>query len=778
MRDEDDRASQGSRTGRRSRRLEDSGPDDVLARLGIRAPAEPAPEPWLEREDEPRPVSPTRAAERSAPVAPTAPRPAGAPRGPAGPRQGPNGIPPRPPGPHRPGPNGLRQTVQVPQRPRQPQPQQLQARSTQTQTPPTQTPQAQTPQAEATQALTPQAPARQAQPPRAQTPQAQPPQTQQAQTQPAQPVQRPRPQQARPPQRGPQPPRPAAPQPGAPPQSLAAQQPPAAQIRPPAAIADSAPSAPSTAPSGPDRRSTAPRGEDTALVDKIVDEEQDRVDRIDASLIRLTAIHRGEDLPDEDAEDGGPEHRVTRGSRALEAPPAPPLSRRGLIGRIVAAAAALLTFAGLALGWGATRWMDSTIRTVAALDPGTGVLDAAAQQGDENVLILGTASGSSGETTTAARRSDTLMLAHLPADGGKAAGVSFPLDLEINRPPCPRWDAAAAAYVGGTVPAETRIPLSSAYAVGGPRCLVRTIQQLSGMPVTRFVALDLPGIKDMVDALGGVNVCVTRPVVDAVLGPVVPQAGTSRLGGDQAVRFAEAGQVQGDPSASYGQAQRQQQLLAATFGQALSASTLLNPVSTRDFAAALSRSMLADDVDVNDLLRVTGSLDRLDGPQAAFVPVPVSAVPNTRGNRELRDTEAGRLFGALRKHQALPEATTPVASTAGPKPGDVTVGIQNASDRAGLAGQVSGSLRSLGFGIGEVGNAAAPSPDTVLRFSPDRADAAQLLGTVVPGATLVQDPGSTGTLQLVLGRGFDGTVRAPVEQAPATTAQEPAATCT
>ncbi|GAA2888764.1 hypothetical protein GCM10010472_53930 [Pseudonocardia halophobica] len=540
-------------------------------------------------------------------------------------------------------------------------------------------------------------------------------------------------------------------------------------------------------PDSPGRALRTPRGDDTALVPPVEDEAADddaladRTRAIDASLTRLTAAHAGvsldDDEDDESDEDEAPRARRADRRTATDTPPKRP-SRLALAGRITAAALAVLTFLGVALSWGATRWMDSTIRSVAALDPESGVIDAAGQAGDDNVLVLGTASGSSGTPAATDERTDTLMLAHVAADGDRVVGVSFPMDLEINRPPCPRWDPAAATYLDETVPAETRTALSSAYTVGGPRCLVRTVQQLTGMSVTRFVALDLPGIAGMVDAIGGVDVCVGQPVEDRTLGTVVPQAGTTRLDGTQAVRFAEAAAVPTDPSPALGQLQRQQQLLAATFREALSASTLLSPTTTRDFAAALGRSMLADDVGVHEMVRLTSALDRPSADGVTFLPLPVSAVPNTRGNLELRDTESSRLFSALRKGQPLPTTTTPVASAEGPKPSDVTVGVVNAAGRDGLGRQVGDALRSLGFGVGEVGNAAQPSAETVLRFSPDRADAAELLREVVPGARLVQDPGSTGTLQLVLGSSFDGTVRAPVTDAAAPAAQTaPTASC-
>jgi hypothetical protein len=59
-----------------------------------------------------------------------------------------------------------------------------------------------------------------------------------------------------------------------------------------------------------------------------------------------------------------------------------------------------------------------------------------------------------------------------------------------------------------------------------------------------------------------------------------------------------------------------------------------------------------------------------------------------------------------------------------------------------------------------VSNANQPALDTVVRFSPDRAEQAQLLAAAVPTASAVPDPGTSGVLELVLGRSFDGTVKA------------------
>jgi hypothetical protein len=150
----------------------------------------------------------------------------------------------------------------------------------------------------------------------------------------------------------------------------------------------------------------------------------------------------------------------------------------------------------------------------------------------------------------------------------------------------------------------------------------------------------------------------------------------------------------------------------------------------------------------------------------------------------MRDTDAAALFAAVRADKPLPDdATDPGAGSAGPAPGDVSVQVVNASTRSGLAGEVSETLSSLGFDVGEPSSADQPTTETVIRFSPDQAAAAEVLKATVPSATEVPDPGSSGVLKLVLGRSFDDVVRAPSEpialSAPTAEATAaPAVTCT
>lgn len=424
------------------------------------------------------------------------------------------------------------------------------------------------------------------------------------------------------------------------------------------------------------------------------------------------------------------------------------ITRRSLTSatRIAAAALAGLVFAVAALGWSAKAWLDSAVPVVAALESDSDAIrDAAAQAGDENVLMINSYPVVRGAPRLSG---DTVVVAHVTAEGDRTVALALPSTLEINRPPCERWDPASASYLDQTVPAEARAGLLSAFELGGPRCVTRAVQQLTGLAITGFVAVDLDGVAALVDAVHGVQVCERD------------------LDGTRAQDLIRAGTVGGEPPTDYARVEGQYRILAAMLDETLSVGTLLDPGELRALGDAVAASTVADSVDLDRMFALARTLSRLDADGVTFAAVPTGAEPSLRGHSVLRSADSSALFAALREGTALPEATAlpesgdPRAVAAGPTPAEVTVDVLNASGQAGLAGRVGQQLDDLGFGVDEVGNADRATAATVIRFSADRAEAATLLASSLPAATTKSEPGTSGLLELVLGSTFDGVVRA------------------
>lgn len=328
--------------------------------------------------------------------------------------------------------------------------------------------------------------------------------------------------------------------------------------------------------------------------------------------------------------------------------------RTHLIVMAVAVAASLTVFLSLGFAWGATALFGPS--AVLALDPNSSdIKDAAGQAGDQNFLMIGSdtragASASDGvgdENDEPGARSDTTMVAHIPADRSRVELVSFPRDLQVDRPDCQRWDSKTGKYSDEIVPGKKGARLNEAYAVGGPLCTTKVIQQVSGLRMDSFLGIDFNGFKSMVDAVHGVEICTEKPVVDSTLGTVIPEAGRHNLTGDQALTYVRARHVQGDPTSDYGRMQRQQMFLSSLLRKTMSSQVLLDPRKLSDFVKAVSANTFGDNIGADRLMDLGQQLQGLDPNKVTFVTVPTTGYANEEGMEVLRDDAARALFQSM-----------------------------------------------------------------------------------------------------------------------------------
>jgi LCP family protein required for cell wall assembly len=510
------------------------------------------------------------------------------------------------------------------------------------------------------------------------------------------------------------------------------------------------------------------------------DEEMDELDVLVAG--QTLAVQRPGAKPDPAPEaltEMLPEGPDGDGRTRLQEKKSRRLDRSKLAIRVAAATAAILVFVATGVAWGFKSWVDASSQQVDALDPNSkDIQDAAKQRGDENFLLVGSDTragaeaedGVGSEKEIVGARSDTVMIAHIPADRERAVVVSFPRDLEVRRPACEGWDPKSGDYTGEQKPAAEQVKLNTAYQVGGPKCVTKLVQQLSGLMINHFVGIDFHGFKGMVDAVRGVQVCVERPLKDDILGTVVPVAGKNvTLTGDQALNFVRARHVQGDVTSDYGRIIRQQRFLSSLLRKAMSSEVLLDPGKLSDFVQAFSKSTFGDNIGVDQMVTLGQSLQGIQAGKVTFITVPTVGEANENGNEDLRADDNKSLFRAIREDTPLPgeksgtqqlQSLKTAPAPADPKSIKVQV-LNGGNPTGGIAGGTADQLTELGYQVVWVDAAPEKVKSTIIKYAKGSEAQAQLLRSSVPDAELVEDPSLAGAIQLIIGPGFDGKVVAP-----------------
>jgi LCP family protein required for cell wall assembly len=255
--------------------------------------------------------------------------------------------------------------------------------------------------------------------------------------------------------------------------------------------------------------------------------------------------------------------------------------------------------------------------------------------------------------------SDTTILLHLSADRQHAYGVSIPRDSMVDRPSCVRKDG------NGVDPGGLSM-FNEAYAVGGPGCTQRTVEQLTGVRIDHFVVVDFNGFKNMVDALGGVQVCVPEPVHDTV-GHIDLPAGTYEVRGQQALNYVRVRHGISE-NGDIGRMKRQQAFLASMARKAISAGTLTNPVRLYSFLDAATKSLTTDPglASLKELAGLAHQVQNIGLENIQFLTVPWEVYPPDH-NRLIWAPQADKLWKRLREDAPLPKAARRNVTTAAEK---------------------------------------------------------------------------------------------------------------
>ncbi len=141
--------------------------------------------------------------------------------------------------------------------------------------------------------------------------------------------------------------------------------------------------------------------------------------------------------------------------------------------------------------------------------------------------------------------------------GGKPALISIPRD----------------SYV--PIPGNGKNKINAAYAFGGPKLITQTVEQNTGLRIDGYVEVGFGGFVNVIDALGGIDLCLPKAIKDKDAHIDLPK-GCQTLSGANALGYVR--ERHADPLGDLGRAKRQRQMLSAMIKKAASPASVINPV--------------------------------------------------------------------------------------------------------------------------------------------------------------------------------------------------------
>lgn len=237
------------------------------------------------------------------------------------------------------------------------------------------------------------------------------------------------------------------------------------------------------------------------------------------------------------------------------------------------------------------------------------------------------------------QRTDTIMLIHVD-DSGKATLVSLPRDSYVTIP--------AHIALDGSAIEDRKNKINTAYSKGGVPLLVETVERNTGLHVDHYMQVGFKGIRDITNAVGGVNMCVPADVTDKNSGLNL-LAGCQELDGKNALAYVRMRYA--DPKGDLGRVERQQQFLSSVMKKVATPSVLLNPISMWKLVDAGTASVNVGDSDsIMDIGKLARAMRGLSNGSGTLTTVPVSDPDATTaaGSSVIWDEDAAReLFVSL-----------------------------------------------------------------------------------------------------------------------------------
>jgi LCP family protein required for cell wall assembly len=322
-------------------------------------------------------------------------------------------------------------------------------------------------------------------------------------------------------------------------------------------------------------------------------------------------------------------------------------------------------------------------------------------------------------------RSDVIMLIHTDPRLQKAIVLSFPRDLWVDIPGR-GFDKINAAFSGGL-------------EGGGAQLVAKTVEELSGLKINHVLYVDLAGFQGIVQALGGVTMCIPTAMTDPLTGLDV-QAGCQTLDGVQALAYVRTRHQPCDLIPDFARISRQQQFLRAVLNRLLSPSEIAKAPS---LIKPVARNLVTTKgFDLADVIYLVKQLEGISTGAVEFRAVP--AVGGMEGSLSVLhpDPVADQIFARIRDGKPLGNLGVDLQSTA-PSEANIIVPVVD-HDSGGTADEVEQILSDAGFDISpEIVDYATYGSDvkgSVIAYKSGHQSDAEVVQKYFPNLQLLEVP--------------------------------------
>ncbi|MEV4599618.1 LCP family protein [Amycolatopsis sp. NPDC049253] len=320
---------------------------------------------------------------------------------------------------------------------------------------------------------------------------------------------------------------------------------------------------------------------------------------------------------------------------------------RRIGGRVVLGVVSTLVLGATGYAWSQLHRLDTGIVTADVIPPAAQIPEAPTGQPlqvAQNILLVGLdsrtdANGNplpqnvldslhAGSSDDGGSTTDTMIVVHVPAGGAAATAISIPRDSYVDVPgygkhkinsAYSRARASARSHLSGQGLSGPQLEVAA--DAEGAKSAIATVEELTGLTINHYAAVNLAGFAALSQAVGGVQVCLNNPVHDSYSGANFP-AGPQTLSGAQALAFVR--QRHGLAGGDLDRIARQQAFLAGMAKNVLGAGTLTSPDKLSALVDALQGSVVLDKG--WDVLSFAQQLHGISSGAIAFVTIPVQSL--------------------------------------------------------------------------------------------------------------------------------------------------------